>query len=108
MSLVIVGTAHSMRGVGRTSDGRWLALGWFAALVIEYKRAITAEQYYHVLKRASPPTVVSSGIAVPRRIFEDLYSSLTAPLGRCQRQGSDAATEGYLAACVKGARECGQ
>jgi hypothetical protein len=72
MSLVIAAAARSVRGA---QSSCWLALGWFASLVVEYKRAIAAEQRYHALKRASPPIVASSGTAAPRRIFEDLYSS---------------------------------
>jgi hypothetical protein len=55
-------TAPSMRGARK---GRWLALGWFASLVVEYKRAIAAEQRYHALKRGRPPTVASPHVRHP-------------------------------------------
>jgi hypothetical protein len=83
-------TAPSMRGA---REGRRLAAGWFASLVVEYKRAIAAEQRYHALKRGRPPTVASSGVAIPRRIFEELYDSAAGgsagskpPAARSERQ----------------------
>lgn len=78
MPQVITAAAPSMRGTREVQSGRWLALGWFASPVVEYKRAIAAEQRYRALNRASPPTVVSSGIAdvaVPCCILEEFYSS---------------------------------
>jgi hypothetical protein len=80
MPLVIAATARTMRGAQCSCRQ---ALGWFASLVVEFKRAIAAEQRYHDLKRASPPTVIGRD-AVARRIFEELYSS-TADAGAGQR-----------------------
>lgn len=74
MSQVTAATAPRMRG----TRGRRLTLGLFASLVVEYQRVIAAEQRYHALNRASAPTMVLSRIphvAVPRRIFEEFYSS---------------------------------
>ena len=70
MSRVIAATAPRMRGT-RVQSGSRLTLGLFASLVVEYQRAIAAEQRYQALSR-SAPTVVPSRIplvAVPRRFF---------------------------------------
>jgi hypothetical protein len=78
MPQVIAATAPRMRARREVKSGRRLTLGLFASLVVEYQRAIAAEQRYHALYRASRPTRASSRIshvAVPRRIFEEFYSS---------------------------------
>jgi hypothetical protein len=75
MSRTVAVTARSMRSAREIQSGRWLGFGWLASLAVEYKRAITAEQRYQALKRASPPTAACSGIAIPRRIFDEFYAN---------------------------------
>jgi hypothetical protein len=52
-------------------------LGWLAAVIGEYHRAIAAEQRYGALMCASRPTV-EPGRSVPRRIFDEFYAAMAA------------------------------
>ena len=49
-----------------------------AGIVIEYRRAIAAEQHYVSLKRQSDTALAHEGTArsdIPRRVFEEVYSN---------------------------------
>jgi hypothetical protein len=49
-----------------------------AGLVIEYRRAIAAEQHYVSLKRESDTALAHEGTArsdIPRRVFKEFYSN---------------------------------
>jgi len=48
-----------------------------AGIVIEYRRAIAAEEHYASLKRESDTVLAHEGTArsdIPRRVFEEFYS----------------------------------
>ena len=69
---VASGEIHGIR------PGHWLGLGFVFIVVAEFRRAVAAEQRYEELKGKSTAALVREGIAhpdVPRRVFEELYSS---------------------------------
>jgi hypothetical protein len=64
--------------IHRIRPGHWLGLGFVFIVFAEFRRAVAAEQRYEELKRNSTAALVRAGIArpdVPRRVFEELYST---------------------------------
>lgn len=48
-----------------------------ASIIVEYRRAIAAEEHYASLKRESDTALAHDGTArpdIPRRVFEEFYS----------------------------------
>ena len=71
-------TASGASEIHAIRPGHWLGLGFVFTLFAEFSRAVAAEQRYEELKRRSKAALVREGIAqpdVPRRVFEELYSS---------------------------------
>jgi hypothetical protein len=69
--------------------GRWLGLGFVLIAFAEFRRAVAAERRYEALKGMSTAALVREGIAhpdVPRRVFEELYST------PCRSQAPDETT----------------
>ena len=64
--------------IHRIRPGHWLGLGFVFIAFAEFRRAVAAEQRYEELKGKSTAALAHEGIAhpdVPRRVFEELYSS---------------------------------
>ena len=69
-------------GIRAIENGCWAGLGFFRAVLDEFRRAVAAEQRYEHLKRAGAAALARDGVVradVSRRIFDEFYSSSAEP-----------------------------
>jgi hypothetical protein len=86
------GRAFGDSGVRAIRGGRWWGPGLFPVVVAEFQRAVAAARRYEQLKRADAAAMGRDGISsvdIPRRIFEEFYSSDDGPAIRSSRPDRD-------------------
>jgi hypothetical protein len=70
------------RGICGIQWDSWSGLEYFRGVLAEFRHARAAEQRYGYLRRAGTAALARDGIApadIPRRIFEEFYSSSAEP-----------------------------
>jgi hypothetical protein len=76
------GRTSGGRGVHAIQDGRGRGIEYFRVVLAEFQRATAAEQRYEYLRRAGTAALARDGVVradVPRRIFDEFYSSSAEP-----------------------------
>ena len=76
------GRAFGVRRIRGLQWGSWSGLEYFRAVLDEFRRAMAAEQRYEYLRRAGAAALSRDGVVradVPRRIFDEFYSSSAEP-----------------------------
>lgn len=83
---------HGISVVGSIGEnGHTSGLGFFVVIVLEFKRAMAAEQRYDDLEHVGARALARDRIApadIPRRIFAEFYSSDGLPNRATKTAGS--------------------
>jgi hypothetical protein len=77
-----VGQALRVRGLRPEQNRRGSGLEYFRVVLAEFQSAMAAEQRYEYLRRAGTAALPRDGVVradVPRRIFDEFYSSSAEP-----------------------------
>jgi hypothetical protein len=67
--------ASSVRGIREIRSGHWLGRTIFAVVLAEFRRAVAAARRYEHLRYGSCRQEGIAPAEIPRRVFEEFYSS---------------------------------